>query len=64
MITTWLNRWQREMRESRAHKIRGKTHQNKFPPNIVIWAKTVVRSDDLMDLYGVQHLESTQRRRR
>ena len=30
------------MRESRAHKIRGKTHQNKFPPNIVIWTEAVV----------------------
>ena len=30
------------MKESRAHKIRGKTHHNKFPLNIVIWAEAVV----------------------
>ena len=30
------------MKESNAHKIRGKTHQNKFPLNIVIWVEAVV----------------------
>ena len=32
------------MKELRAHKIRGKTHQNKFPLNIVIWEKTIVET--------------------
>ena len=44
MITIWLSRWHREMKESRAHKIRGKTHQNKFPSNIVIWTEAVVKN--------------------
>ena len=30
------------MKESRAHKIRGKTQQNTFSLNIVIWVEAVV----------------------
>ena len=39
----WPSRWQREMKESTANKICGKTHKNKFPiQNVVIWMEAVV----------------------
>ena len=42
-------------KELRAHKIRGKTHQNRFPmQNIVIWMEAVVTTQR-SSTSGVQH---------